>query len=148
MTKEIIKADKDYVESGQFERDKKILRDMTLRPEEKINEVFDSAIEKRPYLAKQLNQQRDEKMKNIGHNDHLKQIASGIKALMEKQDEIKQDIADRYAEAKSAGFDAPMIRKVLADEKKREKNPQAYDDQRDLFDIYAGEIAPELIKGE
>jgi len=85
---------------------------------------------------------------NIGHNDHLKQIASGIKELMEKQDEIKQDIADRYAAAKSAGFDAPMIRKVLAEEKKREKNTQTYDEQLDLFDIYAEAISPELIKGE
>jgi uncharacterized protein (UPF0335 family) len=85
---------------------------------------------------------------NIGHNDHLKQIASGIKELMEKQDEIKQDIADRYAEAKSAGFDAPMIRKILAEKKKREKNPQAYDEQLDLFVVYAEAISPELIKGE
>jgi uncharacterized protein (UPF0335 family) len=85
---------------------------------------------------------------NIGHNDHLKQIASGIKALIEEQDRIKLDIADRYAEAKSAGFDASLIRKVLAEEKKREKNPQVYDEQRDLFDNYAEKIAPDLIKGE
>ena len=87
---------------------------------------------------------------NIGHNnpDHLKQIASGIKALIEEQDRIKLDIADRYTEAKSAGFDAFLIRKVLAEEKKREKNPQVYDEQRDLFDNYAEKIAPDLIKGE
>jgi uncharacterized protein (UPF0335 family) len=87
---------------------------------------------------------------NIGHNnpDHLKQIASGIKALIEEQDRIKLDIADRYAEAKSAGFDASLIRKVLAEEKKREKNPQVYDERRDLFDNYAEKIAPDLIKGE
>ena len=81
---------------------------------------------------------------NIGHNDHLKQIASGIKALLEEQDRIKMDIADRYAEAKSAGFDSALIRKVLAEEKKRDKNPQKYDEQKDLFSCYAEKIAPEL----
>lgn len=83
---------------------------------------------------------------NIGHNnpDYLKQIASGIKALMEEQDRIKLDIADRYTEAKSAGFDASLIRKVIAEEKKREKNPEKYDEQRDLFSFYAEKIAPEL----
>lgn len=49
---------------------------------------------------------------NIGHNqDHLKQIAGGIKELLEKQDEIKADIADRYAEAKSVGYDISSIKK-------------------------------------
>lgn len=87
---------------------------------------------------------------NIGHNnpDHLKQIASGIKALLEDQDKIKLDIADRYAEAKSEGFDAALIRKVIAEERKRDKNPEAFDQQRDLFVVYADEIAPELLKGE
>jgi uncharacterized protein (UPF0335 family) len=83
---------------------------------------------------------------NIGHNnpDHLKQIASGIKALLEEHDRIKMDIKDRYLEADSAGFDAALIRKVIAEEKKREKNPQKYDEQRDLFSFYAEKIAPEL----
>jgi len=84
---------------------------------------------------------------NTGHNDHLKQIASGIKALIEEQDRIKMDIADRYAEAKSAGFDAGIIRKVIAEEKKRDKNPQAFDEQMDLFISYAEKIAPSIIKG-
>jgi uncharacterized protein (UPF0335 family) len=83
---------------------------------------------------------------NIGHNnpDHLKQIASGIKVLLEEQDRIKMDIADRYAEAKSVGFDASMIKKVLGEERKREKNKVKYDEQRDLFSFYAEKIAPEL----
>lgn len=81
---------------------------------------------------------------NIGHNDHLKQIASGIRALLEEQDRIKMDIADRYAEVKSAGFDSALIRKVLAEEKKRDKNPRKYDEQKDLFSFYAEKIAPEL----
>ena len=87
---------------------------------------------------------------NIGHNnpDHLKQIASGIKALLEDQDKIKLDIADRYAEAKSAGFDAAVIRKVIAEERKRDKNPEAFDQQRDLFVVYVDNIAPALLKGE
>ena len=81
---------------------------------------------------------------NIGHSnpDHLKQIASGIKALIEEQDRIKLDIADRYAEAKSVGFDAGIIRKVIAEEKKRDKNPQVFDEQMDLFVSYAENIAP------
>lgn len=85
---------------------------------------------------------------NIGHNDHLKQIASGIKALIEEQDRIKMDIADRYAEAKNAGFDAGIIRKVIAEEKKRDKNPQVFDEQMELFVCYAEKIAPSIIKGE
>lgn len=113
-----------------------------------VNQVLSEGITD---LTPFINQVKNKRMKNnIGHNnpDHLKQIASGIKALIEEQDRIKLDIADRYAEAKSAGFDASLIRKVLAEEKKREKNPQVYDEQRDLFDNYAEKIAPDLIKGE
>jgi len=85
---------------------------------------------------------------NIGHNnpDHLKQIASGIKTLLEEQDKIKLDIIDKYAEAKSAGFDASLIRKVIAEERKRDKNPELFDEQQDLFGFYAEKIAPTLIK--
>ena len=83
---------------------------------------------------------------NIGHNnpDYLKQITSGIKALLEQQEQIKMDIADKYLEAKSAGFDTAIIKKVLSEQAKREKNEQKYDENKDLFSFYAEKIAPEL----
>ena len=84
---------------------------------------------------------------NTGHNqDHLRQIASGIKELMEEADRVKADIADRYAEAKQAGYDITSIKKVISEQRKREKDEAKYDEQRDLFDFMAEVIAPELNK--
>ena len=84
---------------------------------------------------------------SIGHNqDHLKQIASGIKELMEDADRIKADIKDRYAEAKQAGYDITSIKKVISEQRKFDKQPEKYKEQRDLFDLMAEVIAPELNK--
>ena len=84
---------------------------------------------------------------NIGHNrDHLKQIAGGIKKLMEDADRIKEDIAERYAEAKDAGYDIASIKKVISEQRKFDKQPEKYKEQRDLFDFMAEVIAPELNK--
>ena len=84
---------------------------------------------------------------NIGHNqDHLRQIASVIKELMDKKDEVSQEITDKCKEAKDAGFDITSIKKVISEQRKREKDVDKYREQRDLFDFMAEVIAPELNK--
>ena len=83
----------------------------------------------------------------IGHNqDHLRQIASGIKELMDEQDRVKAELAEKLAEAKSAGFPVAAIKKVISEQRKRAKDEAKYDEQRDLFDFMAEVIAPELNK--
>ena len=86
-------------------------------------------------------------MKNIGHNqDHLRQIASVIKELMDKKDEVSQEIKDKCKEAKDAGYDITSIKKVISEQRKYDKQPEKYKEQRDLFDFMAEVIAPELKK--
>lgn len=83
----------------------------------------------------------------IGHNqDHLKQVASGIKECYEELDRAKEQLAEKLAEAKSAGFPVAAIKKVISEQRKREKDEAKYDEQRDLFDFMAEVIAPELNK--
>ena len=83
---------------------------------------------------------------NIGHNnpDQLSQIAKNIIHLEDEKKAIGEQIAETYAEAKSAGFDTKTIKKVISEKRKRDKKPEDYDAQKDLFSFYAEKIAPEL----
>lgn len=66
-------------------------------------------------------------MSDIGHNsvngDHLRAFVERIEKMESDKRVIADDIKDVYAEAKSTGFDAKMIRKIVAmrrvDEAKR-----------------------------
>jgi uncharacterized protein (UPF0335 family) len=57
-------------------------------------------------------------MTDIGHNsvngDHLRQFIERIEKLEEEKRVIADDIKDVYAEAKSTGYDAKMMRKIVA----------------------------------
>jgi uncharacterized protein (UPF0335 family) len=63
-------------------------------------------------------------MTTIGHNsetpetrlakDHLKAFIERIEKLEEEKKAIGDDIKDVYAEAKSTGFDARAMRKIVA----------------------------------
>ncbi len=51
---------------------------------------------------------------NPGAADQLRLLVERIERLEEEKKASSQDIADVYAEAKSTGFDAKTIRKVVA----------------------------------
>lgn len=65
--------------------------------------------------------------------DRLRKIVERIERLEEERKGLASDIRDIYAEAKSAGFDVPVIRRVI---RAREKTPSEVDEQENLFDVY------------
>ena len=65
--------------------------------------------------------------------DRLRTIVERIERLEEERKGLASDIGDIYAEAKSAGFDVPVIMRVI---RAREKTPSEVDEQENLFDIY------------
>lgn len=65
--------------------------------------------------------------------DRLRTIVERIERLEEERKGLASDIRDIYAEAKSAGFDIPVIRRVI---KAREKTLSEVDEQENLFDVY------------
>lgn len=62
--------------------------------------------------------------------DRLRTIVERIERLEEERKGLARDI---YAEAKSAGFDVTVIRRII---KAREKTPSEVDEQENLFDVY------------
>ncbi|MDI2090746.1 DUF2312 domain-containing protein [Commensalibacter oyaizuii] len=65
--------------------------------------------------------------------DRLRSIIERIERLEEERKGLANDIKDIYAEAKSAGFDVPVIRRVIS---ARKKEPSEVEEQETLFDVY------------
>ena len=76
-------------------------------------------------------------MSEIGHNsiagDRLKSLIERIERLEEEKKSIADDIKDVYGEAKSAGYDVKVVRKVIA-RRKQDENDLA--EQEALLDTY------------
>ena len=76
-----------------------------------------------------------------GHNsevggiaaDRLRSIVERIERLQEERKALQSDIKDIFAEAKSAGFDAKVLRKALA---RRAMEPAEREEQDTLLDLY------------
>lgn len=66
----------------------------------------------------------------------LRTIVERIERLKEEQDSIRDDIKDVYAEAKSNGFDKTALGIVVANRRKRAKNPDKADELASLVDLY------------
>jgi len=78
----------------------------------------------------------------IGHNSQvsgtrIKSFVGKIERLEEQKHSIGLDIKDVYTEAKSAGFDAPTIRKLVSERKKSAEKRQ---EQYSLFELYSAAI--------
>lgn len=65
--------------------------------------------------------------------DRLRSIIERIERLEEERKALANDIKDIYAEAKSAGFDVPVIRRIIS---ARKKEPSEIEEQETLFDVY------------
>ena len=65
--------------------------------------------------------------------DRLRSIVERIERLEEERKALGSDIKDIYTEAKSAGFQAPIIRKVIA---ARKQEPSELEEADMLFATY------------
>lgn len=65
--------------------------------------------------------------------ERLRAIIERIERLEEERRAIAGDIKDIFAEAKSAGFDIPTVRKIL---RLRKLDPADIAEQETLLDIY------------
>jgi uncharacterized protein (UPF0335 family) len=65
--------------------------------------------------------------------DRLRSIVERIERLEEEKRALSGDIKDIYAEAKSAGFDAKVIRQLISI---RRKEPAEVEEQETLLDVY------------
>lgn len=64
----------------------------------------------------------------------LKALKESILSLEEEKAEVAAEIKEKYAEAKSMGFDSKILRKVVAAAK---RDPKEVEEERALFDLYA-----------
>ncbi len=75
---------------------------------------------------------------NIGHNanatdDRLRLLIERIERLEEEKKGIGDDIRDVYAEAKGVGYDAKIMRKVIA---LRKMQPDDRREMETILDLY------------
>lgn len=75
-----------------------------------------------------------------GHNGQLRALVERIERVEEEIAELNADKSDIYKEAKSNGFDAKIIRKVVA---ARRKDPSERREEDALFDMYMAAIEGE-----
>lgn len=65
--------------------------------------------------------------------DHLRAFVERIERLEEEKAALTGDIRDVYAEAKSSGFDAKVLRQVV---RLRKLDRHDYQEQEALLDLY------------
>lgn len=82
-----------------------------------------------------------------GHNsgevsgDRLKSFVERIERLEEEKRAMAEDIRDVYSEAKAAGFEPKIIRKLVAT---RKANLEKRREEQELFELYAAAIGMEV----
>ncbi len=85
-------------------------------------------------------------MSDIGHNlvagDELRLLVERIETMEEQKKDIADDIKDVYAEGKSRGFDAKIIRQIV---RLRAMDPDKRQEERYLVDTYASAIGLDLV---
>lgn len=65
--------------------------------------------------------------------DRLRSLIQRIERLEEERKALGSDIADIFAEAKSAGFDVKVLKSIL---KIRKQEPKEVEEQESLLDVY------------
>jgi uncharacterized protein (UPF0335 family) len=79
----------------------------------------------------------DGEMSEIGHNSvdggHLKSFIERIERMEEEKKAIAEDIKDIYAEAKGNGYDAKIMRKIVAMRKQDETKRR---EEEEILDLY------------
>lgn len=82
----------------------------------------------------------------IGHNsvsgDRLKSFIERVERLEEEKKAAGEDIKDVYSEAKVAGFEPKILKKIVA---LRKQNLEKRREERELLELYAAAIGqPDL----
>ena len=84
-------------------------------------------------------------MTDLGHNgvnaDHLKALIERIERLEADKAQIGEDIKDVYQEAKSAGYDSRIMKKVIAI---RKRDPAERSEEEVLLDLYCQAVGVQL----
>jgi uncharacterized protein (UPF0335 family) len=65
--------------------------------------------------------------------DRLRSIIERVERLEEERKALASDIKDIFSEAKSGGFDVPVLKQIL---RLRKKEPAEVEEQETLLDIY------------
>ncbi|WP_338329676.1 DUF2312 domain-containing protein [Commensalibacter sp. Nvir] len=65
--------------------------------------------------------------------ERLRSIIERIERVERERGKLASDIKDIYAEAKSAGFDVPVLRRII---RARKQEPSEVEEQEALFDTY------------
>lgn len=80
-------------------------------------------------------------MSEAGHNSlngpHLKAFVERIERLEEEKRALAEDIKDVYAEAKGTGFDAAIMRKLVAI---RRQDANKRREKEEILDLYLSAI--------
>lgn len=70
--------------------------------------------------------------------DRLRSLVERIERLEDERKALGADIRDIYTEAKSAGFEVPVLRQLI---RLRRQEPQALEEQENLLDLYRRALA-------
>jgi uncharacterized protein (UPF0335 family) len=80
-------------------------------------------------------------MSNMVDSGHLRSFLERIEKLEEEKRAISDDIKDVYAEAKSNGFDAKVIRAIVAMRKQDKAKREEFEEILDLYLSALGELS-------
>ena len=89
----------------------------------------------------------EESAPTTGHNSEgvsgarLNAYAARIERLQEEQKAAGEDIKDVFAEAKSAGFDPKILRKIIA---RKKANKEKLREEEELMSLYASAMQLDL----
>jgi uncharacterized protein (UPF0335 family) len=72
-------------------------------------------------------------MSNLVDPGHLRAFIERVEKLEEEKRAISEDIKDVYMEAKGTGFDAKIIRKIVA---LRKKDRDQRREEEEILDLY------------
>jgi uncharacterized protein (UPF0335 family) len=72
--------------------------------------------------------------------EKLRQLVARIEKLEEEKKSIADDVKETYAEAKSMGFDAKVLRQVIKIRKQDRQEREEQEQVRDLYLHALGEI--------
>ena len=68
------------------------------------------------------------------HGEYLTQIIESIEKLNDEKQDTSECIKEKFAEAKSAGFDVKVIREVIKRRKMEKEKRDEHDYLRDLYE--------------
>lgn len=73
--------------------------------------------------------------------EFLEKITTELRYLQEKENEIKNEIKDKFAEAKSKGLDVKILKKLISI-----KDIEKFQIELHLMEVYAKVVQPDLFK--